>query len=117
MPVVFVDQTRPTEMAPGWTLWSGFPGPVSNNSQTVRINPQNSRNLGFETGEPLLSVVVGVPSGDVALDRIDRASKETTSALSLGYCREVAASRSIIWIQLDGALDCSLGPGFISLVV
>ena len=32
MPVVFVDQTRPTEMAPGWTLWSGFPGPVNNNS-------------------------------------------------------------------------------------
>ena len=32
----------------------------------------------FEPREPLLSVVVGVPSGDVALDRIDRASKETT---------------------------------------
>ena len=47
-------------------------------AKPVPSNPQNSRNLGFETGESLLSVVVGVPSGDVALDRIDRASKETT---------------------------------------
>ena len=50
---------------------------VGNIAKPVPSNPQNSRNLGFETGEPLLSVVVGVPSGDVALDRIDRASKET----------------------------------------
>ena len=27
--------------------------PPATYSQTVRINPQNSRNLGFETGEPL----------------------------------------------------------------
>ena len=55
--------------------------PVGNIAKPVPSNPQNSRNLGFETGEPLLSVVVGVPSGDVALDRIDRASKETNPSL------------------------------------
>ena len=54
---------------------------VGNIAKPVPSNPQNSRNLGFETGEPLLSVVVGVPSGDVALDRIDRASKETNPSL------------------------------------
>ena len=60
-----------------------FEDPSVTYSQAARINPQNSRNLGFETGEPLLSVVVGVPSGDVALDRIDH-SRPTPKCSYLG---------------------------------
>ena len=84
-------------------------------------DPQNSRNLGFETGEPLLSVVVGVPSGDVALDRIDRASQVPTLlqeiAKSLRQRLEMPSRIGIIRIDFEDAAEFDLGPSFISLAL
>ena len=98
-----------------------FEDPSATYSQTVRINPQNSRNLGFETGEPLLSVVVGVPTGDVALDRIDRASQVPTLlqeiAKSLRQRLEKPSRIGIIRIDFQDAAEFDLGPSFISLAL
>ena len=94
---------------------------VGNIAKPVPSNPQNSRNLGFETGEPLLSVVVGVPSGDVALDRIDRASQVPTLlqeiAKSLRQRLEKPSRIGIIRIDLEDAAEFDLGPSFISLAL